>query len=236
MWKGRPVIPTRVVPVRLLCSVGAWCLVGGVACSRSPVARLPEVSVPLEFGSSSEEKEKEEAELRGEKGESEEGSGPEAKADRAVSGREGPGQGPQGRAPDPPALRSSRQYELELRYVRGTVELAGARERNFPQPVVTARRLGRFAVELWIGLELVERVRFDFPLLAAEESPGPSLERGLVATQRVLVPATERPTRALLIDRATGQEIEIPWPPVSGEKKRSSAGVEAASEPDVASE
>src|SRR5690606_26723890 len=86
VWKGRPVIPTRVVPVRLLCSVGAWCLVGGVACSRSPVARLPEVSVPLEFGSSSEEKEKEEAELRGEKGESEEGSGPEAKADRAVSG------------------------------------------------------------------------------------------------------------------------------------------------------
>ena len=32
--------------------------------------------------------------------------------------------------------------------------------------------MGRFALELWIGRELIDRVRFDFPLIAAEETPG----------------------------------------------------------------
>lgn len=133
-------------------------------------------------------------------------------------GRGGPGQGPHGTAPDPPALSSRVQYELDLLYERGAVKLVEAREVRFPRPVVTARRMGRFAIELWIGLELVERVRFDFPLLGADEPRDVSLERGLVAHQTVLVPATDRPTRALIVDRATGEEIEFAWPPVQGRR------------------
>ena len=172
--------------------------------------------MPLELTPAAEKREREVEQAMGAAGapgrpDAGDGSGPAA---TAPAGRSGPGQGPHGRAPDPPALSSRRQYELELRYTRGRVELVSAVERTFERPRTTARRMGRFAIELWIGLELVDRVRFDFPLLGAEESKDGGLERGLVTSQKVLVPATDRPTRALLVDRATGEEIELLWPPV----------------------
>jgi hypothetical protein len=93
---------------------------------------------------------------------------------------------------------------------------------TFRQPVVTARNMGRFAVELWIGRELIDRVRFDFPLLAmGEPSAGkkrplrepPSFRGKLAAT--VLVPASQRVRRAIVLDRATGKETELSWPPTA---------------------
>jgi hypothetical protein len=121
--------------------------------------------------------------------------------------------------PDPPALLSAEQYELDLVYERGAVTLRSASLRRFAQPVATARRLGRFAIELWVGEELVERVRFDFPLLAApQENEGGSaagLDAGLVTSQKVLVPASDRARRALLVDRSNGKEQPLPWPPIT---------------------
>jgi hypothetical protein len=83
--------------------------------------------------------------------------------------------------------------------------------------------MGRYAIELWVGRELIDRVRFDFPMLAAEELPSsarrrplyeaPTLAAGAHVTQRVLVPASPRATRALLVDRGTGETIALPWPP-----------------------
>jgi hypothetical protein len=124
--------------------------------------------------------------------------------------------------PDPEALRQERQFEYSIKYEKGKVSVANVRGVRFPQPVVTARSMGRFAIELWIGHELVERVRFDFPLVAAEEVPHgkrrplhepPSFAAGVVAVRTVLVPASERATRAILLDRATGSKQELPWPP-----------------------
>ena len=48
-----------------------------------------------------------------------------------------------------------------LYYERGEVRVLGVAAREFSQPVVTARSMGRYAIELWIGHELVDRVRFD---------------------------------------------------------------------------
>jgi hypothetical protein len=124
--------------------------------------------------------------------------------------------------PDPEALRQARQFEYSVTYERGKLKIDKVRAVRFPKPVVTARNMGRFAIELWIGHELVERVRFDFPLVAAEDVPRgkrhalhepPSFAAGVVATQVVLVPASERATRAVLVDRATGEKQELPWPP-----------------------
>jgi hypothetical protein len=104
--------------------------------------------------------------------------------------------------------------------------------RVFDVPRVTPRRMGRYAIELWIGRELIDRVRFDFPLLAAEPVPSgprkpleqpPSLAAGADVTSEVLVPDNPRATRAVLVDRATGETQVLPWPPdapidpVSGE-------------------
>ncbi|MBN2192673.1 MAG: hypothetical protein JW751_07630 [Polyangiaceae bacterium] len=125
--------------------------------------------------------------------------------------------------PDPEPLRLERQWEYEITYDRGRVSVTKVRPLLFDKPVVTPRRVGRYAIELWIGRELVDRIRFDFPVLAAEEPPAsrvrqplhepPSLALGATVRRVVLVPASPRATRAVIVDRATGETIPLPWPP-----------------------
>jgi hypothetical protein len=95
-------------------------------------------------------------------------------------------------------------------------------KRSSPKPLTTVRRMGRFALELWIGHELIDRARFDFPLIAGEETPGrtrrplhdaPSLGSNAIARVSVLIPDSPRATRLVLVDRATGKAQELPWPP-----------------------
>jgi hypothetical protein len=123
--------------------------------------------------------------------------------------------------PDPEPLRQAEQYEYTFEYETGATRFVGVRALKFREPVVTARKMGRFAVELWVGSELVDRVRFDFPLLAAEAPPPkkrrplddpPSLTGGTLRAT-VLVPAAWRARRAVLVDRATDRETELDWPP-----------------------
>lgn len=147
--------------------------------------------------------------------------GPEPLGDAAAPVAAQPAK-PTGSLPDPEPLALARQWEYRLVYDHGKVRVAGVRALRFARPVVTARHMGRYAIELWIGHELVERVRFDFPVIAADppavgkrhkvHEPA-SLAPGAVVDTTVLVPATERPTRALLVDRATGKSQAIAWPP-----------------------
>lgn len=124
-------------------------------------------------------------------------------------------------APDPRPLAEREHWEYELVFHEGEVQVRSVSLRTFERPVVTARHHGRFAVELWIGRELVERVRFDFPLLGAEVPPTerqgiheqPRFEPGLHAVRTVLVPNARRAVRAQLVDRATGETTLLPWPP-----------------------
>ena len=127
-----------------------------------------------------------------------------------------------GSLPDPKPLNMSEQYEYVLAYDKGDVSVAAVALKRFKQPVVTARKMGRFAIELWIGKELIDRVRFDFPLVAAEgadleglasKGKQPSLAEGARSSVRVLVPASPRAVSALLVDRSTGHETPLIWPP-----------------------
>ena len=127
-----------------------------------------------------------------------------------------------GSAPDPEPLRMAEQWRYTVLYQAGGVSIEGVDKRILPKPVTTPRRMGRFALELWIGHELIDRVRFDFPLIAAEETPGvtrrplhdpPSMGPHAVARMTVLVPASPRATRLVLVDRATEKSQELPWPP-----------------------
>ena len=124
--------------------------------------------------------------------------------------------------PDPEALSMAEQWEYQLLYQNGAPTVEGVQHRVLPKPVSTARRMGRFALELWIGRELIDRVRFDFPIIAAEEKPGvtrrplhdaPSLAPHAIARIRVSVPASPRATRLVLVDRATMKSQDLPWPP-----------------------
>jgi hypothetical protein len=95
-------------------------------------------------------------------------------------------------------------------------------KKEFDRPIPAERKIGRFAVELWVGNELVERVRFDFPLLAADPAPDgrkhplrqtPAFGPGAETSREVLVPASDRATRAVLVDRQSGHTTALPWPP-----------------------
>jgi hypothetical protein len=127
-----------------------------------------------------------------------------------------------GGLPDPEPLRLARQWEYRVVYANGKPSVVNVRPRVFVRPVVTSRQMGRYAIELWIGSELVDRVRFDFPLLGAEEPPRgkrrplnepPSFASGAHVERLLLVPASPRATRAVLVDRATGSVTPLPWPP-----------------------
>ncbi len=143
--------------------------------------------------------------------------------------------------PDPEPLRQAEQYEYTFEYDSGRARFVGVRAKRFGTPVVTQRKMGRFAVELWVGAELVERVRFDFPLLAAEDPPPkkrrpldepPSLTSGILKAT-VLVPAAARARRAVLVDRGTERETELDWPPQLGEAPDAGAAADAGLTPDA---
>ena len=148
------------------------------------------------------------------------GTGSEDKG-RPAGGATGPAR--TGTLPDPPPLRASNHYVYVIIHDHGQVSVQSVRRWRSRTPLPTARSMGRYAIELWIGRELVDRVRFDFPMLAAEPAPQPgsrrplheppSLSAGAVVTKRVIVPVSQRATRAVLVDRATGVARPLPWPP-----------------------
>jgi hypothetical protein len=127
-----------------------------------------------------------------------------------------------GYAPDPPALREARQWILTFRYRAGKVRLLRARRVQLRRPIATPRRMGRYALELMRGPTVVDRLRFDFPLLGADELAGrsrpydapPRFETKAVVVHRVMVPDSPRVAWARLVDRATGAVMAVPWPPV----------------------
>ncbi len=124
-------------------------------------------------------------------------------------------------APDPEPLRLAEQVEYELALAEGKVSLVAVRTPTLPAPVVTPRRIGRYAIELGIGNELIDRVRFDFPGTAGDElTPGSkqslsaplTLSARAIARIKVLVPRSPRVRRALLVDRALGTVTKLEWP------------------------
>ena len=126
-------------------------------------------------------------------------------------------------APDPEPLRMSEQVEYELELAEGAVRVLSVRPVSLKAPVVTPRRMGRYAIELSIGHELIERVRFDFPGTAADEvTPGRSgktplaapltLSARAVARLKVQVPRSARVRRATLVDRGLETATPLEWP------------------------
>lgn len=115
---------------------------------------------------------------------------------------------------DPSPMVEREQWVFDLRWDRGDVWLLGVQRVQLPAPQPTPRAMGRFAIELFEGRAMIERVRFDFPLLGASESDaGLSITRRLGTRIGIFFPATTRGTRLELWDRATNRRWTLPWPP-----------------------
>ena len=124
--------------------------------------------------------------------------------------------------PDPPPLSEREQWVFDLRWDRGDVYLLEVHKTDMGAPHVTPRVMGRFALELFEGPTLIERVRFDFPMLGVPDGPdagmrtAPRFEPKLRTRIGVLFPATKRGTRLELWDRARDVRMPLPWPPKEG--------------------
>jgi hypothetical protein len=124
-----------------------------------------------------------------------------------------------GYPPDPPSTPSTRQWLFDVRVDKGKVSIDRARSITTRSPQPTARVMGRYALELWVGTELLDRVRFNVPLGAdlPREDDGrpfrrPSFDK---VTTRFTVQIADQPRAAYakLVDRATGDETRFLWPP-----------------------
>jgi hypothetical protein len=124
--------------------------------------------------------------------------------------------------PDPPALAERTQWVFDLRWERGDIYLVKTHKIDMGSPHPTPRVMGRFALELYEGPTLIERARFDFPMLGAPEAPDAGwktparFEAKLKTRIGVVFPATRRGTRLELWDRAQDRRWPLPWPPTEG--------------------
>lgn len=118
--------------------------------------------------------------------------------------------------PDPSPLRTDHWVELALRFDRGKLELSKSTAYNTRKSETTKRVMGRFAAELWIGCELIDRVRFDFPLLGTttdqKDTHAPNFEASGRYDAVVSIPDSDRATRLELVDRATSERRILDWP------------------------
>jgi hypothetical protein len=125
-----------------------------------------------------------------------------------------------GVTPDPEPLVTRQKWVYELVYHEGAVFAGTPAPRDAGKPTETPRRMGRFAIELYNGPDLVERVRFELPMLNGDPYTGkqrprgapPDMERRVRVKMRVEVPATDRANRAVFVDRATDHRVRLPWP------------------------
>jgi hypothetical protein len=123
--------------------------------------------------------------------------------------------------PDPPPMSERFQWVYDLRWDRGEIYLLEVHKVDMGGPHVTPRMMGRFALELFEGPTLIERVRFDFPMLGAGDLDAgarntPRFEPKLKTRIGVLFPATNRGTKLELWDRAKDTRVALPWPPKEG--------------------
>jgi hypothetical protein len=124
-----------------------------------------------------------------------------------------------GHVPDPAAASAKKQWVFDVQVRQGKPSLGTVREVVLDKPTSTARVMGRFAVEFWIGKELLDRVRFDVPLL---DDPTKRKNRRLGSPEfavntrlSVRLADNSRAMSVVFVDRATNETQVFAWPPGS---------------------
>jgi len=123
-----------------------------------------------------------------------------------------------GWSPDPPVVPSKTQWVFTIRVLRGVPSIERVRRIEVKPAQGTLRLVGRYALELWVGKELLDRVRFNVPLGGdgprEDDRPGlrrPSFDR-VNTVLRTQMADHPRATVLRLVDRATAEVQTYPWP------------------------
>lgn len=115
--------------------------------------------------------------------------------------------------PDPAPLVSDAVFILTVKWDKGVVSITKVRHEKLATKVAVDRRFGRFAAELYSGPTLVERIRFDFPLINDDSYTTEVYEKGLTVDVEVKIPDSDRPNKFEIWDRANDKRWKFDYPP-----------------------
>jgi hypothetical protein len=146
-----------------------------------------------------------------------------------------------GYPPDPPVNLATKHWVFTIDVQSGIVSLGPARSATTSKPEGTPRVMGRWAIEIYAGKELLDRVRFNVPGMGDGPHTDdkrilkrPSMDR-ITTHFDVRIADNPRTTSAKLVDRATGDETPIDWPP-DAPPAQADAGTDAASDGSAATD
>lgn len=153
----------------------------------------------------------------------------------------------EGWPPDPAPIATKKQWIFEIRAAESIPSVVKVSSLELDKNEPTARVMGRWALEFYVGTEILDRLRFNVPLAgdATGEKPGPGKKRPefRVNTKFFLRMADNpRTTIVRLVDRATGDIKLFAWPPgkdgklvpwVSTAAASASASASASAAPDA---
>jgi hypothetical protein len=129
--------------------------------------------------------------------------------------------------PDPPARATRDHWIFDLAARGGKLSIEHVKAIHYEKAAETPRVVGRFALELYIGRELLDRVRFNAPLMGAEEAQGnrnnlpkPRFDQNVTTRLSARLADNPRAAYLLLVDRETGDTQKFTWPPANDGRVR----------------
>lgn len=120
---------------------------------------------------------------------------------------------------DPQPVESTKQWVFEIQVKSSVPGISKVTELELKKPEATPRMTGRWAIELYVGTELLDRLRFNVPLGGDDADNGkgqPGQKRPVfkVNTRMFLRMADAKRAAVLkLVDRTTGDVRAYRWPP-----------------------
>lgn len=125
-----------------------------------------------------------------------------------------------GYASDPTPVPSRKQWSIEVAAHGPKVSVDRVTSVTVDRPTETVRVVGRFALELYVGQTLLDRVRFNVPLVD-DEAPGatkgpmrrPRFDENVTTKISVRMADNGRGAYLLVVDRRTGETQKLEWPP-----------------------
>ncbi len=128
----------------------------------------------------------------------------------------------EGFPPDPPPKQNTKQWVFQIDVKQGVPSLGKVTPVTLKKAEATPRVMGRYALELYVGTEILDRLRFNVPLggdgpREGNDQPGrkkPEFRANAKFFVRVADHA--RATRLRFVDRASGEVTVFFWPPEAG--------------------
>jgi hypothetical protein len=136
----------------------------------------------------------------------------------------------EGFPPDPPPKANTKQWVFEIIVKQGVPSIGKLTPVTLKKAEGTPRVMGRYALEFYVGNEILDRLRFNVPLggdgpREGDDQPGRKRPKFRANTKFfVRMAENTRATRLRFVDRATAETTVFFWPPDGAGKLKLAGG------------